>query len=255
MNTRSISVVLFILLFLVGGVLFYAVSKGGLDIRSRASGTQSCITLNTPTCPAGYTKVPTSDVYAGSKCCKNTPSPTPRCAKEGEGVSDGMTCCTGLELKQVIKGTEQTCVKKGCVIEGNAIFNNECCYPLQIKKNAFGKICRSVGFVPPTSTSTPTSTPTKAPCGQNGQACCISGGSQCYMGLHCVNNRCIVNTPTPTRKPTGTPIKTPTPTVTARCCPKVNTTYAKNTCYGASQAACTTNATYCAWTYSAYCPF
>ena len=112
MNTKSISVVLFVLLFLVGGVLVYAVSKGGMDIRSRASGTQSCITITTSTCPSGYTKTSTSGVYAGTTCCKNMPTPTPVCSKEGEGVAPPeINCCAGLELKQVTKGAEQVCVR------------------------------------------------------------------------------------------------------------------------------------------------
>ncbi|MFZ2024822.1 MAG: hypothetical protein WAV51_00885 [Microgenomates group bacterium] len=60
-------------------------------------------------------------------------------------------------------------------------------------------------------------------------------------------------TPTPTfsMKMTST---TTTP-VPGRCCPKVNTTYAKNTCNGASKTACTNNLRYCMWTTVAYCSF
>jgi hypothetical protein len=164
MNTKSISLVLFILLFLVGGVLFYAVSKGGLDIRSRASGSACYTIASNLSCPSTDTTSQTSGPYVTKTCC-----PKPRVSLA------------------------------------------------------------------------PTLMPTKVPCGQNGQACCAANGSECYSGLRCANGKCVVNTPTPT--------------VMARCCPKVNTTYAHNTCSGASQKACAANGSYCTWTYSTYCPF
>ncbi len=125
-------------------------------------------------------------------------------------------------------------VKGGMDIRSRAGFVSQRCYPAKRMMVQKGTNARSA----------------------NMQYSCLNGGT--LKGTTCCIT--VTSTPAPTRKPTMR--VTPKPSrqttllpVLGHCCPKVNTAYAKNTCYGALEKACVQNAKYCSWTTNKYCPF